>query len=135
MYKILITTHGRMCMGLKDTISLFSADVEAITTIPFYTQEVDGEAALKTYMDAVDNEDVVVVFTDIAGGSVNQKVLPYINDHIHVISGVNLAIVLEFLCMPPNMITSENIHKKMEEVKASMVYMNEFSIQFDEEDE
>lgn len=135
MYKILITTHGRMCMGLKDTISLFSADVEAITTIPFYTEEEDGEAALQAYMESVENEDVVVVFTDIAGGSVNQKVLPYINEHIHVITGVNLAIVLEFLCMPKEMITRENIHKKMEEMKASMVYMNEFSIAFDEEDE
>lgn len=135
MYKILITTHGRMCLGLKDTISLFSADVEAITAIPFYTEEEDGEAALQAYMENVENEDVVVVFTDIAGGSVNQKVLPYINEHIHVITGVNLAIVLEFLCMPKEMITRENIHKKMEEMKASMVYMNEFSISFDEEDE
>ena len=37
--------------------------------------------------------------TDIFGGSVNQGIMPYIKEHVYVITGFNLALLLEVLMM------------------------------------
>lgn len=135
MYKILIATHGKMCEGMLDTIHLFSADTDMVQVIPFYTDQIDGDKLLDTYMQSVQSEDVVVALSDIPGGSVNQKLLRYVADNIHVISGVNFPLLYGLLLADEEEITKEFIREKIEESRSMIIYANDVEVENNEGDE
>lgn len=139
MFKILLASHGTLCCGMLDTIKIFTAETNHIQAIPFYTQEegYDAEAALDQYMAAVLPSDQVVIFTDILWGSVNQKLLNLVQgkQNIHLITGLNLPIILEIITINPEEITPQLIQEKVTSCQESIVYMNNYTIDFAAEDE
>lgn len=74
MKKILIATHGYLADGFKSSISLLTGGEDAIETICAYVDESDYTARIQTFVDSLSPEDDGVIFTDIYGGSVCQKV-------------------------------------------------------------
>ena len=68
MKQILIATHGKMASGIRYTAELIVGKMDEITTIDAYvTPEDNVEKKFEEYF----------VFTDLMGGSVNQKLLRY----------------------------------------------------------
>lgn len=135
MYKILIATHGKMCEGMVDTIHIFSADIDRMTAIPFYTEGVDGDAMLEAFMKDVKADDTVVAFTDIPGGSVNQKLFRYAAENIHVISGVNFPLLYGLVLAEEKNITGDFLRSMIKESQELMQYMNEKVVENNEGDE
>ncbi|MBO0459769.1 hypothetical protein JZO77_23820 [Enterococcus hulanensis] len=95
MTKIAIATHGNFAKGLKSTLELFIPN-EPITYLSAY---VEGEASIDDqihdFFDSL-NGEAAVVFTDLFGGSVNQKVLVESSGkNTQIIAGFNLSLVLE----------------------------------------
>ncbi len=139
MYKILLTSHGNLCVGMLETIRFFSENANQITAIPFYIgdQVFDEQKALDDYINQIRKEDVVVVLTDICWGSVNQKLYAKVNEmaNVHLITGMNLPLVLELITMDEDDINPQSILKKVEDCQGSIVYMNNYRIEFNAEDE
>ena len=57
---------------MLDTLKVFSLDqAMPIRAIPFYTEGVDSEAQLSQLADSITADQQVLIFTDIAYGSVH----------------------------------------------------------------
>lgn len=105
MKKILIATHGHMASGVKSVAKILLSDDSAITAVDCYVDESDFTPKVEEWISSVEPEDDAVIFTDLLGGSVCNKISgmhPERHGIVHV-TGFNLSLVLECL------ITSEAI--------------------------
>lgn len=112
MKKILIATHGNLASGAKSTLELLVGNIVDITCIDAYVDPDENLIdILENYFSKIDDDDDVIVFTDIKGGSVNQKIIQYtMKPNIFLITGFNLPILLELAIMDKK-ITVENLEE------------------------
>lgn len=136
MLRFIIASHYTMATGLKETVEFLTGVEESIYDISAYTTEsyVLEEEIAKIFAQ-FENTDTVVIMTDLFAGSVNQKFHPYLNDHTHLITGVNAPLVLELILAREENITSSYILKKIEEAKKQIIYVNEWEAPAEEDDE
>lgn len=128
MKKVFVASHGEFANGLKDAINFLMGDL-GLQSWSCYHEEIKDTDALSKLVDEQINElnedDELIVFTDLLGGSVNnvvaQKMLA--NKNIHVIAGMSLPLVLEFMLCGEND-TVKAIETALERAKESMVYVN-----------
>lgn len=95
MKQILIATHGKMASGIRYTLELVAGKMDCITTMDAYvTPDDDVEKQFQEYFE-MHKEDHIYAFTDLQGGSVNQKLLPYADlPNVTLITGMNFPILL-----------------------------------------
>ena len=75
---------------------------------------------LEQYFAQVQPEDQVIVLTDIKGGSVNQKIVPYaVRENVFLIAGFNLPLLVA-LAIAPQGITREDVRQYIEDSKKQM---------------
>lgn len=127
MKKILIATHGHLASGYLSSIELLAGTTEGITVINAYVEENDFDQELMKFVDGVTENDQIFVFTDLFGGSVNQKVTRTFLEQSSsstVIAGFNLPIVLEILLATDELSETriqEMVKKCREELKVNSV--------------
>ena len=127
MKKILIATHGHLASGYLSSIELLAGTTEGITVINAYVEENDFDQELMKFVDGVTENDQIFVFTDLFGGSVNQKVTRTFleqSSSATVIAGFNLPIVLEILIATDELSETriqEMVKKRREELKVNSV--------------
>ena len=98
MRKFVIATHGLMADGMKDSIAFISGIKDSIQAISFFTQDVDYSKVVADVFKDKKEEDEIIIFTDIYYGSVCQQFMPYLRlPNVHMISGVNLPLILEIV--------------------------------------
>lgn len=121
MKKILIATHGTFASGAESTVKFLLGDVGNITCINAYVDENDNLVeVLEGYFARVKPEDQVIVLTDIKGGSVNQKIVPYaVRENVYLIAGFNLPLLVA-LAIAPEGITKDEIRQYIEDSKKQM---------------
>lgn len=136
MRHIIIATHYNLAQGLKSTVE-FLTSLDNIKVICAYVDEnFKIEKHIEEIFSEIDRkEDEVLIFTDILGGSVNQKFLPYIGEKTHLITGINLPIVMSLSLKGGQLITSKDIEEAIEESKQQIVYMNNFHCDEGDDDE
>lgn len=96
MRKILIASHGHVASGMKSAVKILTGDVSSLTAVDFYVDESDQTPVVEAFINSVGPEDDAVIFTDLLGGSVCNKVLtlqPEKHGITHV-TGFNLIAVL-----------------------------------------
>lgn len=99
MKKILIASHGYLANGIRSSVGILTGNEDLITAVNAYVDESDYTPQIQAFIDSVEPDDDAVIFTDIYGGSVFQKVAlmePEKHGIVHV-TGVNLAAVIEAL--------------------------------------
>ncbi|WDF82388.1 PTS fructose transporter subunit IIA [Lacticaseibacillus pabuli] len=119
---ILIASHAHLASGLQSSLQLLSGLGDNVTTIDAY---VDGN---DNYTDQIDafikgvNGDPAVIFTDLEGGSVNQKVMLAAADHpnITVVTQTNLAVVMTAV-LSTDPLTEDNLRKLVGECQVKIV--------------
>ncbi|MDO5416021.1 MAG: PTS sugar transporter subunit IIB [Lachnospiraceae bacterium] len=96
MKQILIAAHGKMASGIRYTLELVAGRMENVTTMDAYvTPDDDVEAQFREYFEA-HKEDRIYAFTDLQGGSVNQKLVPYAAlPNVTLITGMNFPVLLQ----------------------------------------
>ncbi len=121
MKKILIATHGTFASGARSTIEFLMGSVADITCIDAYVNpEENLVETLEAYFSGTEPDDRVIVMTDIKGGSVNQKIVPYITrENVYLIAGFNLPLLVALAIAPEDM-TREDIKKTIEDAKKQM---------------
>ena len=95
--KVLIATHGMMASGVVNTLSLFT-DCNDIRYLNAYVDESDYTQQIVDFINQIDETETAIIFTDIIGGSVNQKeVAMNHRKNVKIITGFNLALILEII--------------------------------------
>ncbi len=135
--KILLASHNHMASGLKSSIEFLAGEQDNLIALDAY---VDGEAIddkIEEIFAGFSEKTEVIVFTDLLSGSVNQKLFPYrLREHTHLITGMNLPIVLStVLKSAETYLSGEGMRSLVEEARASLVYVNELDLEQGEEDE
>ena len=111
MYQFIIATHGLFAEGIKNSIEIILGKFENLSTLSCYT---DSNFNLKKEIDEIlkkyNNKEVIVI-TDIFGGSVNNLFMEEIplNKNIHLITGLNLPLVLNLLGEQENYLIPEEL--------------------------
>lgn len=100
MNKILLASHGELAKGMKNTVEMITGDKGRIYALCM-TPEKDPNFILdeaQKIIDEMDQDDHLFMFSDFPGGSVNTVLTKFItNENVHLISGMNVAMLLEFV--------------------------------------
>lgn len=123
MYQFIIATHGLFAEGIKNSIEIILGKFENLNTLSCYT---DSNFNLKKEIDEIlkkyNNKEVIVI-TDIFGGSVNNLFMEEIplNKNIHLITGLNLPLVLNLLGEQENYLIPEELIQNSIEISSDAV--------------
>lgn len=126
MKRIIIASHGKLAKGMQDTLNLFTGDGDELDIITAYEE---GNESVETQIDRVfskiNEQDEALIFTDLFGGSVNQKIiLKAINKkNVYIIAGFNLPIILEAITTNQPL-TDETVNQLVEKGKLNLQLVN-----------
>jgi fructoselysine and glucoselysine-specific PTS system IIA component len=124
--KYLIATHGTFSKGVKSSLNMIIGDTESLYIIEAYVNnEVNIEDQIKLVLDEVGDEDELIIFSDIMGGSVtNQLLQQALKPNTHIISGFNLPLLIEIILANTETPITEVIDDAIINAKEQMVYIN-----------
>ena len=121
--KYIIATHGKMASGIKNTIEMLLGKHEDIYAVDAYIEDQDFSKNLQDMLSSIEDR-YIYVFTDIVSGSVNQAVSNMLRDHrIHLITGINLPVIIECVLRNKEM-NDEELNAVVEEARQHLLYMN-----------
>lgn len=111
MKGILLVSHGGLADGMRDSLELFSGELEQLDTLTLSSGQPisDFNEQLSHKIDSIDSGDGVVVFCDLAFGTPANVVARMLadveyKDRLQIITGMNLPLILEY-----SQLRSENI--------------------------
>ena len=135
--KIVLMSHFNLAEGLKSTLAYFNPyAAEQSTAISVYVNDCDPKVEFEKVLAEVGEDELLLVFTDIMGGSVNQLTIPYLTrPNFYVFAGMNLGMLLQATCLLGDE-TPEDIKALANVGKEAVVCMNDYKFEaYDDEDE
>lgn len=122
--KYIIATHGKMASGIKNTVEMLAGKRDDIYTIDAYVENQEFVETFERLLSLFEDE-YIYVFTDIVSGSVNQAISGFLkNRRIHLITGINLPVIME-LVLRNEELGDEEISAIIEEARQHLIYVNE----------
>ncbi|NFG25413.1 PTS sugar transporter subunit IIA [Clostridium botulinum] len=123
--KYLIATHGELAKGIQSSLNILAGIGKDVEVINAYITDEDYTPKIVNFIESISDDEQGVIFTDLFGGSVNQKtvteVLSSKKDNIFIISNANLAIVLSMMFSVEETFNEEYIKKSIEESQITLV--------------
>ncbi|WP_010630717.1 PTS sugar transporter subunit IIA [Sporolactobacillus vineae] len=137
MRHVIIASHNMLADGMKKTLEFISGPQDRVKALSAYIDNKPIESEISSIIDKIPAEDELIIFTDMMAGSVNQKFFPYQQrPHTHIISGMNLPIVLAITLSPDkDYLTDDQIRHLIDEARNQLVYVNDIKAEMSEEDE
>lgn len=135
MRKFVFATHGDFAIGIKNSVELILGKCEEITCLCAYVGENQNLTnEMKNILEELKDEDELIIITDLFGGSVNNELYQYIQDkRIQLISGLNLALVIQLLIGKNKTDVKELIRQSIENSKEGIIYCNDYVKKVDED--
>lgn len=126
MSQFIIATHSYLANGYQSSLKFFDNSVNNVQFINAYVDEqTNFTDELSQMLDRMPNEQVVIL-TDMPGGSVNREAVNLIKKyHCQVISGINLALVLELVLNADQTLSDETIRLAVSQAQKQLVYVND----------
>lgn len=126
MSQFIIATHSYLANGYQSSLKFFDSSVNNVQFINAYIDEqTNFTDELSQMLDQMPNEQVVIL-TDMPGGSVNREAVNLIKKyHCQVISGINLALVLELVLNADQTLSDETIRLAVSQAQKQLVYVND----------
>ncbi|WP_170284016.1 PTS sugar transporter subunit IIA [Flagellimonas olearia] len=126
MRKFLIATHGKFASGIKSSLDMIIGAQDNIFVLDAYTE---NNSPIQDHLDDILKEieigDELVVFTDIMGGSITNQIIQRINSsNAHIVSGVNLPLLIEVILSDPNEDLQKVLDDAIENAKTQIVYVS-----------
>ena len=121
MKKVLVASHGYLASGIRSSIEILTGMADMVEAVDCYVDDSDFTPRIQAFIDSVGPEDEAIIFTDIYGGSVFQKVVlmePEKRGIVHV-TGMILGLVIEAL-LGAEPVTAVSIKKSVELARATM---------------
>lgn len=121
MKKVLVASHGHLASGIRSSIEILTGMADMVEAVDCYVDDSDFTPRIQAFIDSVGPEDEAIIFTDIYGGSVFQKVVlmePEKRGIVHV-TGMNLGLVIEAL-LGAEPVTADSIKQSVELARTTM---------------
>ncbi|GET11921.1 mannose/fructose-specific PTS system IIA component [Ligilactobacillus agilis] len=132
MTDILIASHGHMASGMKSSIEILTGMGAQIVAVDAYVDESDYLPEIRQFIKNATGP--AVIFTDLLGGSVNQKViLECDHQNIFIVSQMNLAIVMAVL-LDTEELTTQRLQELIKQSQVQLVTTKLDNSQTDDED-
>ncbi|MBY7025950.1 PTS sugar transporter subunit IIA [Clostridium botulinum] len=123
--KYLIATHGELAKGIQSSLNILAGIGKDVEVINAYITDEDYTPKIVNFIENIGDDEQGVIFTDLFGGSVNQKTVTEVlnskKDNIFIISNANLAIVLSMMFSVEETFNEEYIKKSIEESQITLV--------------
>lgn len=121
----IIATHGRLALGYADTICMVIQSVN-LHAICAYMEHSEFPEDMGRLLDSFPLEEPVIVFTDLLGGSVTQKIIELwaSRKNFHVFAGVNLPFVVETI-LSGTIPSGKDINDILCRSREQMVWVND----------
>ena len=134
MRRYVLASHGKMAEGIKTTLEIIIGPQEDLTCVNAYTDECpDPLPEFQKVIEQYPNDEIVIM-TDMLGGSVNNNAVVLTkNPNVHVVTGMNLAVVISIIMSDQNSDTKEVIKHAIEQAREMIIYCND--LESDEEDD
>ncbi|MEA5017570.1 MAG: hypothetical protein VB009_02485 [Erysipelotrichaceae bacterium] len=102
MIRFLIASHGYLANGFKSAIEIIMGKeiADKISTINAFVGDCnnDVKSDLEHFVKNIPSSDKLIVFSDIMHGSVNQFLIPLIEENrVFLITGVNFPLLCELV--------------------------------------
>lgn len=126
MRKFLIATHGTFAAGIRSSLEMITGEARNLFTIQAYT---DGNRSITDELNKVllniDAGDELVIFTDLAGGSITNEVLQSaFKENVYIVSGVNLPLLLDIILADPDSDLNEVIETGILNAREQIVFVS-----------
>ncbi len=124
--KFLIATHGTLASGVKSSLDIITGAHDNLFLLQAYVEENKSlEEEIAAVLKQVGDNEELIVFSDLLGGSVTNQILQYgLRPNVHVVSGFNLALVIELLLADTETAAEQVISEAIRNAKEQMVYVN-----------
>ena len=136
MRKYIIATHGYMAYGINTTLNMLIGEQENLTVFNAYSDECKDPVPEFEKIIEENPDDDIVIMTDLFGGSVNNNAMQMIkSERVHVVTGINLAVVISIVMSDSNTSTKQVIEEAIAGAKDMLIYCNELVTDSNDEDE
>lgn len=97
MIRIVLASHGHLAEGMKGSVALIMGSGIPVDTICAYCDpDVTLEGQIDRFFADVPGADVVIVVTDVFGGSVNNEFMKrMVSGQFELIAGMNMALIIQ----------------------------------------
>ncbi|BBE40100.1 PTS sugar transporter subunit IIA [Streptococcus dysgalactiae] len=124
--KFLIGSHGRLASGLQSSIDILAGMGQSLEIIDAYVDDSDYTSQIDDFIAGVAADEQGLIFTDLLGGSVNQKMVTAVmasgKDNIFLITNSNLATLLSVMFLnPEEALTKDEIVTVINESQVQLV--------------
>lgn len=126
MIHYIIASHKNLASGFSSALQTIVGTVDTLHVINAYLSNEDLSHLIDVTLKQIPVEDSLIVMTDIYGGSVNTEFMKYLDKRdFHLISGVNLALMIAIIVEIPKEVTREKIIEKIDESRNAIRYCND----------
>lgn len=123
--KYLLASHGRLAEGFQSSLTILADKGNDFQVINAYITDEDYTPEIIAFIHSINEEEQAVIFTDLFGGSVNQKIVTEVmkdkKENIFVISNANLAIILSILFAGDEKLTHEGIQAYIADSQVTLI--------------
>lgn len=123
MHNIILVTHGAFAKGIRSSVELILGEQGNIFCVSVTDKEtvLQVQTMIEEKIKAFDRCNPIVVLTDIIGGSTTQAAIKCISNHEHLylISGLNLGLLLEIITLDLDSDAAGNIAKLNQAINLS----------------
>lgn len=126
MVKFMLASHGTFAEGIKSALELILGKQPNVSTICAYVNgENDVKPRIKDFIEHIQPDEEWIIVTDVFGGSVNNEFMNYLRNHrIHLVSGMNLPLLVELVTNPSES-AEDKIQSALEVAKEEIKYCNQ----------
>ena len=136
MYDILILTHGPLAQAYKNTLQMFTSNMQGVYALGLDETGVENfREELKEVLKNISSDKELLVLCDLFGGSpfnIATQELDALSHKVEIVAGVNLPLLVEASIYRENCL-QENIEQLKNSAKQSIMQISDVNIS--EEDE
>lgn len=123
--RFFIATHGAMAGGIKESLDILVGNTDNITILNCFTETKNPKPVIDAFFENLRDEDELIVLTDILMGSINQMFMHHLESRpFHLITGINLPLVLQMVLCFDDAVTEDFILATIEAAKGEIKYVN-----------
>ena len=126
MRKFLLATHGAFASGIKSSLEMITGENENVHIIGAYTEgNKPIESELNNILAGCQPGDELIIFTDIAGGSITSEILRLTRmENVYVIAGMNLPLLLDIVLADPEIPADEIIESGISTAREQILFVS-----------
>jgi fructoselysine/glucoselysine PTS system EIIA component len=125
--KFLIATHGTFSAGIKSSLDIILGSVGDVFLIQAYIDDTTSvETEIKKILEQIIDEDELIIFSDILGGSITNKIIEQAahKPNIHIVTGFNLPLLIDIILADKSIPAEEAINTALDNAREQMVYVS-----------